>query len=347
MTFWSPRGPREDAIHGRQQPNRTKLAAVTLSLVLTYLVLAMTSFSHHEVVSGNEQLIQKDQDFIFIAVVSSRETLASRVKYIRQSWAAQRSPNIVVRYFVGDGIESKLELAQQAGIQDPSDLVIMSGIADNEYPPVYKNTNMLRYALQTMIQLEKENSTWDFEYFMKVDDDTFVNTPALIAFLHIQETLGNTREPSIWGRRGYGLPEQRQDLRSAGMDRPYCMGGPGYIMTRDVLDTLATGVKDCVEVMKKSDYKAVLWHSDVIIGVCATKLIGTYCQGNGNGTQGGSEKTNGSFLQITDRYQLSNILKYGDILGIVALHPFKNGEQMFFLQNSLDRRREMDGNGTA
>ncbi|KAL3934219.1 MAG: hypothetical protein SGBAC_010018 [Bacillariaceae sp.] len=322
--------------------NLTKLA-FTLALVFIYHV----SSSHHEVQSGNEQVIQKGQAFIFIAVVSSRKTLASRVKYIRQSWAAQCSPDIVVRYFVGDGIEPQMELAQQAGIQDPSNLVIMSGITDNEYPPVYKNTRMLQYALQTMIQLEKENGFWEFKYFMKVDDDTFVNPPALKSFLQIEEVPGSTREPSIWGRRGYGLPEQRQDLRSAGMNRPYCMGGPGYVMTRDVLEILDTGIKGCVEFMKKSDYKGVLWHSDVIIGVCATKLSGAYCQGDRNGIEGGSEKSNGSFLQITDRYQLSNILKYGDLKRLVALHPFKNGEQMIFLQTSLDRRREIETNGTA
>ncbi|CAJ1948717.1 unnamed protein product [Cylindrotheca closterium] len=305
----------------------------------------MTSSSRHNLISGNERMLQKDQGLIFIAVVSSRETLASRVKYVRQSWAAQSYPIIVVRYFVGDGIESKVELAQQAGMQDPSDLVIMSGLADNEYPPVYKNTRMLRYALHTMIQLEKDHIIWDFKYFMKVDDDTFVNTPALMAFLQNEEVLGNTQEPSIWGRRGYGLPEQRQDLRSAGIDRPYCMGGPGYIMTRDVLGRLATGVRGCVQNLRKSEYKGVLWHSDVIIGLCAKRLSGAYCKGNGNRTQGGSEKHNGSFIQITGRYQLSNILMYGDLQQIVALHPFKDGEQMFFLQNSLDRRRSIDTNG--
>ena len=302
------------------------------------------------VICGNEEILnidhsesnssEKSLDSIFIAVVSSRETLGSRVKYIPKSWADGLPPKIAIRYFVGDGTESQLELARQAGIQDPDDLVVMSGITDNEYPPVYKNTKMLRDASRIMLQLEKENS-WNFKYFMKVDDDTFVNTPALLSFIKIQKALGDTMENTIWGRRGYGLPEQRSDLRAAGMYRPYCMGGPGYIMTRDVLDRLSSGIKSCVELMNKSFYKGVLWHSDVIIGLCAARITGAYCTGNGSNSEGTPEKLNGNFLQITDRYQLSNILKYGDLQGVVALHPFKSGAQMLFLRQSLDRRRAM------
>ena len=95
--------------------------------------------------------------------------------------------------------------------------------------------------------------------------------------------------------------------------------------------------------ISQSKYKAVLWHSDVVIGVCATRLTGAYCQGNGKDREGITpEKLNGNFLQITDRYQLSNILRYGDVRKIVALHPFKSGQQLQFLRKSLDRRRERD-----
>lgn len=278
---------------------------------------------------------------IFIAVVTSRANLSSRVvKAIQQTWVHRNiDAKVTIRYFVGSGDESHTFLSNQAAIEDSSELVIMSQVPDDEYPPVHKNTMMLQYALETVVDLEREKDKV-FQYIMKVDDDTFVNLDGLLRFLQSR----HSSKLHYWGRRGFGLPEVRSLLTHAGMTRPYCMGGPGYIMSRSVLEMTVAGLADCVKRINESKNKHVLWHSDVVIGMCITQLTGVSCQGDGKHENDSTERRNRSFVHMKSNDELdkflSNMKENNSYKKVVSMHPFKKSEEMIYVHQQFDQRNK-------
>ena len=129
--------------------------------------------------------LQQNQGDVFVAVMTSRKNLSSRVTAIRESWGhlSNIPAKVKVRYFVGKGAGSGSDLMRLAGLEDENELVVMEEVEDDEYPPVYKVTNMLVRAEDIMESMEKENEDLDFDYVMKVDDDTYMNFDGLLKFL--------------------------------------------------------------------------------------------------------------------------------------------------------------------
>ena len=258
------------------------------------------------------------EDDVLLAGVTSRENLSSRVAAIRESWGQTHNipANVHVRYFVGDGIESKFDLLRLAGIEDADELVVMTEVEDNEYTTVKKNTNMLKRIHNMMKEMESTGDM-DFKYVMKVDDDTYVNFDGLLKFLAYRD---HSETHQFFGERGYGYVQDREGLIKAGLKKPYCTGGPGYVMSRQTLDDTVQGIDKCVHRASVSPYKNYLWHSDVVIGMCVTSQTGIGCYDDADYGK------NRVFLN--NYHGPENFVKDGDLKNVVTMHPFKKEGEM-------------------
>jgi hypothetical protein len=223
---------------------------------------------------------------ILVAVVSSRQNFGSRVKTLVSTWGdPQNIPqSVTIRYFVGEAPTGSefygkpeqeiAHLAQLAGITDCSTIVVMDGVVDDEYPPVRKNTAMLQYLERFVEMSEQSNeSPSTFNWIMKVDDDTYLNIDAMVQFLARRKY----NEIRLYGRQGFGRNEDKDGLKKAGLLKPFCMGGPGYVMSRATLQETSAIIQQCVYNADISQYKEQLWHSDVVIGMCIYNATGAGC----------------------------------------------------------------------
>jgi hypothetical protein len=155
-----------------------------------------------------------------------------------------------------------------------------------------------------------------FQWIYKVDDDAYVNFDALLPFVHTR----NHYIFNVFGERGYGRKEDRIGLKNAGLVKPYCTGGPGYIMSRPTVRKTSPHLKDCVRVADESEYRKYVWHSDTVIGLCIYNATGAGCW---------DDKDYDSHRVF--RHNLRNedpFLKDSDLLKAVAAHPFKDEESM-------------------
>lgn len=259
------------------------------------------------------------EEDVLLAVVTSRENLGTRVAAIRDSWGkiSHIPANVQIRYFVGDGTESKFDLLRLADLEDADELVVMTEVEDNEYPPVKKNTNMLKRIQEIVLDMEA-SSAMDFKYIMKIDDDTYINFDGLLKFLAYRDP---TETHQFWGERGMGYLQDREGLKKAGLKKPYCTGGPGYVLSRATFDDTVRGIDACVQEADISPYREYLWHSDVVIGMCVTKQTGIGCH-----EDLADYKKNRVFLNNYGGHE--DFIKDGDLKNVVTMHPFKKEGQM-------------------
>ena len=304
----------------------------------------------------------RTNDSILIAVATSRKMLSSRVVTIANTWAKPEAltPDITVLFFVGryDASSSYQQelfksgsradrtiLAQQAGLNNFSSIIVMPDAEDDEYPPVYKNTAMLKYLDKFITVQEKDASQQGNTWVFKVDDDTYVNTKGLRDFLQSRES---TDEFQIWGERGSGRKEDRDSIQKAGLVKPFCMGGPGYIMSRSLLRETVRTIETCIDNARTSIYKQYIWHSDLIISLCAYNKTGVGCY-----------EASDYYSRRPFRHNYKGTQDFvddGDLSNIVSMHPFKESAEMMrqharFLNLSSSKNEDQSlvlaTNGTA
>mmetsp|Transcript_18236 Transcript_18236/g.45313 ORF Transcript_18236/g.45313 Transcript_18236/m.45313 type:complete len:794 (-) Transcript_18236:60-2441(-) len=234
----------------------------------------------NEAKTGQIQVVEENSA-VLVGVISSRANFGTRVKSIVDTWGQPQNipEGTILRFFVGAPApdsefygkseeEDKESLAKIAGIKDLSKIVIMNDVVDDEYPPVRKNTAMIEYMNKIV-----EEINLDVQWVYKVDDDAYVNFDAMLSFVRIRSSKGY----HMYGEKGIGRLEDREGLKNGGLVKPYCTGGPGYIMSRQIVEDTAPHFKDCVQEFDTSDYREFLWHSDSAIGLCIYKHTGAGC----------------------------------------------------------------------
>jgi hypothetical protein len=148
---------------------------------------------------------------VMIAVITSRSNLSTRVGAIMKTWGKPElvPDGITIRFFVGrdegsdesySGSDSDIEnLAKQAGISDTSMIQVMKDVKDDEYPPVRKNSAMIRHLDEIITSYENdETAPSTFQWAYKVDDDAYVYLPGLLRFVKIRNPVGF----HLYGERG-------------------------------------------------------------------------------------------------------------------------------------------------
>jgi hypothetical protein len=269
---------------------------------------------------------------ILIVVISSRENFKTRAASIIGTWGAkERIPEgVTLRFFVGaeaeaaagvvtdSGSEEDIaKLAKYAGIVDTSMIVVMNDVFDDEYPPVRKNAAMIEHVDAIVAGFENDSiAPTKFQWCFKVDDDTYVNFDALIKFIRKRNPEGY----HVYGKRGSGRPEDRHGLTKGGLEKPFCMGGPGYILSRPTLRETAAGMSDCVQHADSSPYRDYLWHSDVVIGMCVLQKTGAGCWSEND------YKKHRIFEHNTKKEY--PFIKDNALSSMVSMHPFKDVSSM-------------------
>ena len=292
---------------------------------------------------------KKPQPRVLIAVITSRKEFRNRIGAIRETWAsreakaAARASNLDILFIVGQNIttandeergstisgssdEDIKAAAIQAGVDPSKQVLVMKGIVDDEYPPVYKNSAMIESVSNWVRDRERAENDGKplYDWMFKVDDDTYVNLPGMMKFLKETEKTTKTQY-QIYGRQGFGRPgPDKKGLEKHGMKAPYCLGGPGYIMTADTWHKTAAGMQDCVRDFDAAEERAALWHSDVVIGLCVQIKTGAGCWNRPSDVKAHKLK----FLQNLGKKKGTHFVQDKEMDGAIAAHPFKAREEM-------------------
>ncbi|ETE66288.1 hypothetical protein L345_07934, partial [Ophiophagus hannah] len=152
----------------------------------------------------------------------------------------------------------------------PIPIVPLPGV-DDSYPPQKKSFMMLKYMHDHYLD--------KYEWFMRADDDVYVKGDKLENFLRSL----NSSEPLFLGQTGLGTTEEMGKLALEPGEN-FCMGGPGVIMSREVLRRMVPHIGECLREMYTT-------HEDVEIGRCVRRFAGVQCVwsyevGRGQGREG-------------------------------------------------------------
>jgi hypothetical protein len=200
---------------------------------------------------------------ILIVVPTSTATLQIRLSGIMQTWGKNLPENIALKFFVSAAVgEEAQQMAAALGLE--VDFVAIEA-EDSEYPPVRRNLAMLSEAVALM-----EGFTW----CLKVDDDTFVDVTRLQQLAYDLRSLET--EPHLLGGRGFGREQDKMFL-DLPPDTGFCMGGPGYLMTKAALLSVMPHLHTCGDFYDKHTYRDFLWHSDTVISKCFFQWSGLEC----------------------------------------------------------------------
>ena len=124
-------------------------------------------------------------ELLFVGVMTSRRYLRTRAKAIHETWGSALT-NGSLLFFVGEGDKVEEQLPVQ----------ILDDVRDSEYPPQRKSFAMLEFM--------HRNLGRNYEWFMRADDDLFVDVRRLRTLL----SSINSSKPVYLGHPGTGKPEE-------------------------------------------------------------------------------------------------------------------------------------------
>lgn len=151
-----------------------------------------------------------------------------------------------VEFFSSEGSDTSI----------PIPIVPLPGV-DDSYPPQKKSFMMLKYMHDHYLD--------KYEWFMRADDDVYIKGDKLENFLRSL----NSSEPLFLGQTGLGTTEEMGKLALEPGEN-FCMGGPGVIMSREVLRRMVPHIGECLREMYTT-------HEDVEVGRCVRRFAGVQC----------------------------------------------------------------------
>ena len=246
---------------------------------------------------------------IVIAITSSLKSFEVRAKAITRTWGTPMNLNkhrAAVRFFVGEDVKQQiLEISDRLGIGHDQ-VVALPGVVDDEYPPVLKNTAMLT-TLHTMLA----SMSRQYDWVLKVDDDTLVNFQGLQFLAKFNPLVHKL----YLGQQGTGIPADRGKL---GIIKPFCMGGPGYVISRAALNVLGPQLIQCAQ--KKMSRKDHSWHSDVIVGLCMEEHVHIGCWDH----DASAVVKYRPLKRFFHKYDFLQWPLHNELVASATLHPLKN-----------------------
>lgn len=163
---------------------------------------------------------------------------------VYRTWA-QTIPGHV-EFFSSEGSDTSI----------PIPIVALRNV-DDSYPPQKKSFMMLKYMHDHYLDR--------YEWFMRADDDVYIKSEKLESFLRSL----NSSEAIFLGQTGMGA---RDELGKLALEpgENFCMGGPGVIMSREVLKRMVPHIRECLQEMYTT-------HEDVEVGRCVRRFAGVQC----------------------------------------------------------------------
>lgn len=186
----------------------------------------------------------RSNHFLFVGVMTAQKYLNSRAVAAHRTWA-QTIPGHV-EFFSSEGSDTSI----------PIPIVALRNV-DDSYPPQKKSFMMLKYMHDHYLD--------KYEWFMRADDDVYIKSGKLESFLRSL----NSSEAIFLGQTGMGA---RDELGKLALEpgENFCMGGPGVIMSREVLKRMVPHIRECLQEMYTT-------HEDVEVGRCVRRFAGVQC----------------------------------------------------------------------
>ncbi|XP_053202238.1 chondroitin sulfate synthase 1-like [Panonychus citri] len=225
---------------------------------------------------------------LFIGVMTAQKFIDYRINHIMETW--------------GQDAKDFIAFFSSSSSKDNHGLpVINLPTVDDSYPPQKKSFLMLKFIHDHFID--------SYEWFMRADDDIFINVDKLIQFLGSV----NSSKPHLIGQMGLGKIEELGQL-GLGDDDNFCMGGPGIIMSSATLRSMIPHIEYCLKHLYST-------HEDVEISRCVGTFVGLPCT---RSYQMQSLLYHNFSGQIVWSNRLRKILKTA-----LTLHPVKNSSTLY------------------
>ncbi|XP_020372360.1 chondroitin sulfate synthase 1 [Rhincodon typus] len=250
-----------------------------------------------------EKAEASDSRLVYVGVMSAKKYLRSRAIAAQRTWA-QHIPGRV-EFFSSEGSDLSL----------PLPLVALPGV-DDSYPPQKKSFLMLKYMAERHLQA--------FEWFVRADDDTYIRGERLENFLRGL----NSSQPLYLGQTGLGTPQELGKLALEPGEN-FCMGGPGVILSRELLRRVLPHIGQCLREMYTT-------HEDLEVGRCVRRFTGVQCAW--------SYEMQQLFYENYEQNKKGYIqdLHNSKIQRAITLHPNKSPEYQYRLHSYMLSRKIME-----
>ncbi|XP_016428021.1 chondroitin sulfate synthase 1-like [Sinocyclocheilus rhinocerous] len=194
--------------------------------------------------STEKPAVTRSSSFLFVGVMTAQKYLNNRAVAAYRTWAKTIPGK--VEFFSSEGSDTTI----------PIPVVALQNV-DDSYPPQKKSFMMLKYMHDHYLD--------QFEWFMRADDDVYIKSEKLESFLRSL----NSSEAFFLGQTGMGA---RDELGKLALEpgENFCMGGPGVIMSREVLRRMVPHIRQCLQEMYTT-------HEDVEVGRCVRRFAGVQC----------------------------------------------------------------------
>ncbi|XP_050969556.1 chondroitin sulfate synthase 1 [Labeo rohita] len=194
--------------------------------------------------STEKPAVPQSSSFLFVGVMTAQKYLNNRAVAAYRTWAKTIPGK--VEFFSSEGSDTSI----------PIPIVALQNV-DDSYPPQKKSFMMLKYMHDHYLD--------QFEWFMRADDDVYIKSEKLESFLRSL----NSSEAIFLGQTGMGA---RDELGKLALEpgENFCMGGPGVIMSREVLRRMVPHIRQCLQEMYTT-------HEDVEVGRCVRRFAGVQC----------------------------------------------------------------------
>ncbi|XP_067639978.1 LOW QUALITY PROTEIN: chondroitin sulfate synthase 1 [Eurosta solidaginis] len=232
------------------------------------------------------------RNLVFVGVMTAKNFIEGRARAVYDTWGKEVPGRIA--FFSSEGSYSK---------EMP---VIGLKNVDDRYPPQKKSFMMLYYMYEHFID--------KFEWFIRADDDVYIEPEKLERFLRSIDSS----KPQFIGQAGKGNSEEF-GLLSLEFDENFCMGGPGVILSSETLRRVAPHIPTCL----KNLYST---HEDVEVGRCVQKFAGIPCTWNYEMQYILRHNSSGP-------YAFTGKLKRKEIHNAISLHPIKQAPLMYRLHS--------------
>lgn len=149
-----------------------------------------------------------------------------------------------------------------------------------------------------------------YKFFMRADDDVFVNVPRMKHFLRQL----NSSAALFIGQTGTGNKAESGQLH-LNFNENFCMGGPGIILSHVTLSHLAHNVDKCLARLYST-------HEDVEIGRCVRKYAGKSCSWS-------YDMQNIFYHNASIQNSiLKNVYPAKELSQAITIHPLKDAKAM-------------------
>ena len=205
--------------------------------------------------------------FLYIGVMSTDKYLRTRGVAQLETWASHLpNKSVQLDYYADSAFFDRQQTnsrpkarAETSKISTSASFSVkkLPNVPDYTYPPQKKSFSMLQHISKNYID--------KYDWFLRLDDDAYVNFEKLEQFLKSVDQVGKSL---LIGQPGMG--QDADDYIPPGF--VYCMGGTGVIFSNQALRELSKHLRSC---LKDNLFTT---HEDIELGRCAFKhLNGLTC----------------------------------------------------------------------